>query len=893
MTDLCLFYCFRPRSYKRLLNDVYPPNATGREQDLIPKNVDKLAKYVYLNPIKLPEVCIKLQSKILKDLKAHKYGFVVIGLETFLALIRIKNDLHIIKPYLFNCIKECLLYNNLLYLQSIFIIITELVYGINHKHHIIARTGDLGSLLPLVLSICKKGESHHENFLAKSLNLLLAIINNLIHVNNIALLQNHLKEILEIVDNNFKSIDFMKHSNTHITTTLNHNNDYSEYENTDINDKSGDTVEDYNVRTVFNVSRRKSSSSSNSLGFESPRSLSFLLRAPLSSRSSIVTTTPSDKNHTINSYNKEVGKQGPLNSSEVAVLILSTLSSSSYEIFRHVLSTLILLFNAKAWKGLGCCQQMLDIVIAASHSCKHAHGVTCQAMIDNMLQMCAVTIKNNHFTPSKIEEFNLQIERILTVTLNIIIDIKNIPGPHILTAEHTSTITTKLFILLTSIRIIEYGNERSLDELNSPSIYSIINDNVIDKELTALGGSYINEVIKVYTNSVIHAQLPGTSINNINDTDAIEHSHCEVCVSLISSLIWELKDFAILPTLGGKPFISVSNTDVNGKLFKRSCCFTMMLKSLDIQICRNNGKYLESIIPGKVNYWIQIHNILLTHILWVRHQKESNFYIGASDEFITTVIGMLKNNDESSLLRPLIMLFQSIICLSRKDSNLSQVLTHNHIQDIHSIMFTVLCKSQNSTKEEHIKKCALFWRLQGVMLYNFGTDEIFESIGYINSIHHYILAFSMELLEEDKDLSLEKHQSQEIIINSIEMLCRLRLFVTNYFIHCAKIIASDAPDFIHRVWDKLAHWENNGLGSASLCLDHDSLNDGDKRFVWDIVSKNIETIIISINQHYSKLMLELSQPILTNDELIAYLMSCPQFHQNETLLREKCESIVQ
>ena len=114
----------------------------------------------------------------------------------------------------------------------------------------------------------------------------------------------------------------------------------------------------------------------------------------------------------------------------------------------------------------------------------------------------------------------------------------------------------------------------------------------------------------------------------------------------------------------------------------------------------------------------------------------------------------------------------------------------------------------------------------------------------------------------------------------------------NYFIHCAKIVASDAPGFIHHMWDKLAYWENNGLGSASLCLDQDSLNDGDKRFVWDLVSKKIEIITESNSDYYSKLISELSQPILTNEELINYLISCPQFYQNEMLLREKCESIV-
>jgi hypothetical protein len=98
MSECCLFVCLRPRSYSRLLIEIYPKAHSGIEADLKPNGskLDKLIEYLQLYPRKLPLLLNLLEKKTLKDFSSRKIGFVNISLGIYSKLLENLIDFDII-----------------------------------------------------------------------------------------------------------------------------------------------------------------------------------------------------------------------------------------------------------------------------------------------------------------------------------------------------------------------------------------------------------------------------------------------------------------------------------------------------------------------------------------------------------------------------------------------------------------------------------------------------------------------------------------------------------------------------------------------------------------------------------------------------------------------------
>jgi hypothetical protein len=83
MTECCLFVCCRPVTSDRLITALYPKDSTGYEEKLTPLKLHRLIEYSNSYPKKLQYICEHLKDRILKDYSQKKYGYVLIGMETF------------------------------------------------------------------------------------------------------------------------------------------------------------------------------------------------------------------------------------------------------------------------------------------------------------------------------------------------------------------------------------------------------------------------------------------------------------------------------------------------------------------------------------------------------------------------------------------------------------------------------------------------------------------------------------------------------------------------------------------------------------------------------------------------------------------------------------------
>jgi len=72
MTEMCLLTCFRPRSYGRLLGDVYPKGSSGIEKNLEAQKMDRVMLYAKSYPKKMPLISGHLHCRILENLSKQR-----------------------------------------------------------------------------------------------------------------------------------------------------------------------------------------------------------------------------------------------------------------------------------------------------------------------------------------------------------------------------------------------------------------------------------------------------------------------------------------------------------------------------------------------------------------------------------------------------------------------------------------------------------------------------------------------------------------------------------------------------------------------------------------------------------------------------------------------------
>lgn len=111
MTDCCLFVCCRPRTFVRLVENIYPAGSTGFETDIEPTKLNRLCDYAKAYPAKIDLICEELLLNIETAIFTAKFGYAKIGVEAFCGLVNIASttDLWcIVGPHLQRVLFVCL-----------------------------------------------------------------------------------------------------------------------------------------------------------------------------------------------------------------------------------------------------------------------------------------------------------------------------------------------------------------------------------------------------------------------------------------------------------------------------------------------------------------------------------------------------------------------------------------------------------------------------------------------------------------------------------------------------------------------------------------------------------------------------------------------------------------
>lgn len=88
MTECCLFVPCRPRTYARLVQDLYPKSASGFDINIGPPNkLGRLCSYAAAYPQKIPDLCGALLKNAESQLRVRQIGFLRITVESFRKLV--------------------------------------------------------------------------------------------------------------------------------------------------------------------------------------------------------------------------------------------------------------------------------------------------------------------------------------------------------------------------------------------------------------------------------------------------------------------------------------------------------------------------------------------------------------------------------------------------------------------------------------------------------------------------------------------------------------------------------------------------------------------------------------------------------------------------------------
>ena len=94
-------------------------------------------------------------------------------------------------------------------------------------------------------------------------------------------------------------------------------------------------------------------------------------------------------------------------------------------------------------------------------------------------------------------------------------------------------------------------------------------------------------------------------------------------------------------------------------------------------------------------------------------------------------------------------------------------------------------------------------------------------------------------------------------------------------IHVARILGPNANALLNRIWDKIKDWEEHDMTSNTLILDPNHTSNATNPTT-DIINLIPKEDTRDKNRDYVRLLSELTLPILNSDELVSYLIRCPE-----------------
>jgi hypothetical protein len=133
MTDCCLFVCWRPHTYQRLVTDVYNASLKDKNsEEVIPNagKIKKLTDYAALYPAKLRLIANKLNKAFNRGLRKDTCGFVLITIEIYKSLVEKFHSIqlsYMLEVHLDFILSELVASRNIVYLKAAVILLKSCV----------------------------------------------------------------------------------------------------------------------------------------------------------------------------------------------------------------------------------------------------------------------------------------------------------------------------------------------------------------------------------------------------------------------------------------------------------------------------------------------------------------------------------------------------------------------------------------------------------------------------------------------------------------------------------------------------------------------------------------------------------------------------------------------
>lgn len=133
MTDCCLFVCMRPRTYQRLINDIYHQHRNNRYDDAISPSESKIRRlidYVSTYPNKLRLVTTKLDRLFLKFLANGSIGFTLLTVEIYRVMLHQFYHLqltYLLEPHVNFILLQCIQSRRVVYLRAAAVLMKDCV----------------------------------------------------------------------------------------------------------------------------------------------------------------------------------------------------------------------------------------------------------------------------------------------------------------------------------------------------------------------------------------------------------------------------------------------------------------------------------------------------------------------------------------------------------------------------------------------------------------------------------------------------------------------------------------------------------------------------------------------------------------------------------------------
>lgn len=131
MTDCCLCVCWRPKTHRRLIADIFQSaRLAKRDPKIIPSKskIDKLASYLAIYPAQLSTVTYELNQMLAKSHRKGHIGYVILTIEVYRSILKKFTEhsiAYLLETSLNVVLHDILLIQDLFYIRSAALLIKE------------------------------------------------------------------------------------------------------------------------------------------------------------------------------------------------------------------------------------------------------------------------------------------------------------------------------------------------------------------------------------------------------------------------------------------------------------------------------------------------------------------------------------------------------------------------------------------------------------------------------------------------------------------------------------------------------------------------------------------------------------------------------------------------